>query len=194
MKTIKPLWLMQPIPYFGEKLKGRWIYEPKIDGWRLEIICDLDGKIKFYGRRLEKNPDWTKKLSYLSKYIKDKLPSGTILDAELYTDRGRRFIPSLFSKKPKAKPLIFIFDVIYWKNKFVGNLALYKRKKILSQIELEKPFYKIKFFPLKDIKTALKKALRQGYEGIVIKKFNSLYKISKEGPIATENWRKIKGG
>jgi hypothetical protein len=23
---------MQPIPYFGEKLKGEWIVEPKIDG------------------------------------------------------------------------------------------------------------------------------------------------------------------
>jgi len=30
--VIGPVWLMQPIPYFGEKIKGEWIYEPKIDG------------------------------------------------------------------------------------------------------------------------------------------------------------------
>jgi ATP-dependent DNA ligase len=51
---LKPIFLMQPIPYFGEKLKGEWIVEPKIDGWRLQIIKYEDGKIEYWGRRLEK--------------------------------------------------------------------------------------------------------------------------------------------
>lgn len=58
---------MQPIQYFGEKLEGEWIVEPKIDGWRLEII-KVKGKVYFYGRRLEKNPDWSDKLK-ISKEI-----------------------------------------------------------------------------------------------------------------------------
>ncbi|MCM8784549.1 MAG: hypothetical protein NC818_07310 [Candidatus Omnitrophica bacterium] len=194
MKIGEPVWLMQPIPYFGEKLKGKWIYEPKLDGWRIEIIKCSDGKIKFFGRRLEKNPDWTEDLKYIAEKIEGKIPKGTILDGELYSSKGRRFIPSLFSKKQKVEPIIGIFDVIYLGEKFLGNLPLSERKYILSKIKLEKPFYHIKFYPLVDIKKALKRFLREGYEGIVIKKLNSLYKISKEGPVATENWRKIKGG
>jgi hypothetical protein len=25
---LKPVFLMQPIPYFGEKLKGKWVVKP----------------------------------------------------------------------------------------------------------------------------------------------------------------------
>jgi ATP-dependent DNA ligase len=192
MKIEEPVWLMQPIPYFGEKLKGEWIYEPKLDGWRMQILKCSDGEIKFFGRRLEKNPDWSEDLKYISERIKDDIPNGTILDCELYSDRGRRFIPSLFSKKPKAEPIINIFDIIYFGERFLGNVSLIKRKQILSKIKFEPPFYRIKFYFLKDIKKALKRFLEEGYEGIVIKKLNSPYKISKEGPIATEDWRKIK--
>lgn len=194
MRIENPIWLMQPIPYFGEKLKGSWIYEPKLDGWRMQIIKTSSGEIKFFGRKLNKNPDWTEKLSYLIEKIKDKIPNGTILDSELYTDKGRRFIPSLFSKKPKVEPIVKIFDIVYWEGEFLGNLSLAKRKNILSKIKFERPFYKIEFYQLKDIKRALKRFLKEGYEGIVIKSLNSAYRISKDGPIATENWRKIKGG
>jgi len=38
-----PVWLMQPIPYFGEEFKGDWIVEPKIDGWRLQVIKSAGG-------------------------------------------------------------------------------------------------------------------------------------------------------
>lgn len=54
MKLKGPIFLMQPIPYFGENLKGNWIVEPKIDGWRLQIIKYSNGKIEYWGRRLEK--------------------------------------------------------------------------------------------------------------------------------------------
>jgi ATP-dependent DNA ligase len=61
---------MQSIPYFGEKLKGEWIVEPKIDSWRLQIIKHLNGKIEYWGRRLEKNPNWTENLKFLNKFWK----------------------------------------------------------------------------------------------------------------------------
>jgi len=46
---------MQPIPYFGEKLGSGWVYEPKIDGWRLQIIKFPNSEVELWGRRLEKN-------------------------------------------------------------------------------------------------------------------------------------------
>jgi ATP-dependent DNA ligase len=192
-KVLGPVWLMQPIPYFGEKLEGEWIFEPKYDGWRIQFIKCSNGEIKIFGRRLEKNPDWTQKLSYLLEKINKILPNGSILDAELCSDKGRRFIPSLFSSTPKVKPKIFVFDVIYLNNEFLGNKKLEERKSILKkEICFEEPFYYAEFDLLRDINKSLKIALEQGHEGIVIKKLGSFYIISKDAPTATADWRKIK--
>ncbi|MEO0130948.1 MAG: hypothetical protein ABIK76_04585 [candidate division WOR-3 bacterium] len=191
MELSGPIWLMQPIPYFGEEIKGDWIYEPKIDGWRLQVIIYQDGKIEFWGRRLEKNPNWTEKLSYLKEYLKD-IEKGTLLDCELYTNEGRNKIPSLFTKKFICQPIIYVFDIVFYQNRFVGNLTLRERKEILKSLKLGKPFYLLMGEELKDIKEAYEKAIKEGNEGIIIKNLSSYYQISKDGPIATENWRKIK--
>jgi len=182
---------MQPIPYFGEKLKGKWIVEPKIDGWRLQIIKYKTGKIEYWGRRLEKNPNWTKNLSYLNKYLKE-IPNGTLLDCELYSTKGRRGIPSVIRKTKKAKPVIFVFDIIFFKGKFLGKKPLKERKEILKKLKFKKPFQILKFEILKNLEKSFKKAIEKGYEGIILKKLNSPYLISNQAPIATHYWRKLK--
>ncbi|MDL1956362.1 MAG: hypothetical protein LWW95_04845 [Candidatus Desulfofervidus auxilii] len=193
MRFKGPIWLMQPIPYFGEKLNLKeWIWEPKIDGWRMQIIKYENNKIEFYGRRLETNPNWTKKLNYLINIANQFLPNYTLLDAELYSSGGRRFIPSLFAQQPKAEPIIFVFDIIFLEKEFLGNLPLLERRKLLKKIKFKKPFYIIKQNKIKELPIALKESLLQGNEGIVIKQIYSKYQISKDGPIATEWWRKIK--
>lgn len=193
-KILPPVWLMQPIPYFGEKIEGDWIVEPKIDGWRLEVIKDK-GKALFYGRRLEKCPDWTDKLSnVLPKASLEDVPEGTILDCELYTSEGRRFIPSLFAKKPNTQPIVYVFDVIYLKGKFIGSLPLKERKRILEGLNLKEPFRVLEFKMLNDVESDLKEAVVKGHEGIVIKEFQSSYVLGQDSPMATAFWRKIKPG
>lgn len=191
INQLKPVWLMQPIPYFGEKLQGNWIYKPKIDGWRLEIIKDSND-VKFWGRRLERNPNWTEKLKAIPKESLKDIPEGTVLDSELYTDRGRRFIPSLFTDNQKAKPVVFIFDMIFYKGNFTGNLPLKERKEILKSIKFKKPFYIIKFKKIKNLEEHLREAVNKGFEGIVIKELDSPYVTGKDSPMATQYWRKIK--
>lgn len=193
-KILSPVWLMQPIPYFGEKIEGDWIVEPKIDGWRMEVIKNKNGTL-FYGRRLEKKPDWTEKLSnVIPSESLLQIPDGTILDCELYTEEGRRFIPSLFGKKPQAKPIIYVFDILYFKGKFVGNLTLKERKRIISEINLREPFKIIEYKMLEDIEHDLEVAVSKGHEGIVIKEFNSQYTVGRDSPMATSFWRKLKPG
>ena len=187
-----PIFLMQPIPYFGEKLNGEWIVEPKIDGWRLQIIKYEDGRIEYWGRRLEKHPNWTKNLSYLNSSLKD-IPNGTLLDCELYSTKGRRGIPSVLTKTKKAEPLIFVFDIIFLDNEFLGNKPLRERKRILELLKLNPPIYLIEYKKLENLEESLKKNLEKGYEGIVLKNLDSPYIISKEAPIATHHWRKMKG-
>ena len=188
MKLTGPIWLMQPIPYFGEKLKGDWIIEPKIDGWRMQIIKYTDTKIECWGRRLEKKPDWSDKLGCLAKATKS-LPKGTLLDCELFSSGGRRFIPSLFANNKKAKPIIYVFDIIYYNNVFVGNLTLKQRKTILARLRLKPPIQLVKYTKFNG---KLEFEPKQKHEGIVLKNLDSKYNIGKEAPLATLDWRKIK--
>ncbi|MCX7785186.1 MAG: hypothetical protein N2201_03020 [candidate division WOR-3 bacterium] len=188
MNLSGPIWLMQPIPYFGEKLKGQWIIEPKIDGWRMQIIKYSNGRIECWGRRLEKRPNWSNKLSFLNKALLD-VPNGSLLDCELFSSHGRRFIPSLFAKKPKAKPIIYVFDIIYYKNKFIGNLPLKARKRILKQLPLRPPLSLIEY---KDFKGNIEQTVKLGQEGIVLKELNSQYQVGTDAPLTTLSWRKIK--
>ncbi len=189
--NIKPLWLMQPIPYFGEKLEGEWIVEPKVDGWRIQIIKEKEN-IYFYGRRLDKNPDWSDKLK-IDKDAFKYIPDGTILDGELISDKGRRFIPSLFSDTKRANPIIYLFDIIYYKYDFIGNIPLIQRKELLNSIKFLEPVKIIEFRELTDIEKDLKEFLKEGHEGIVIKEVNSKYIFGRDAPMVTLYWKKIKG-
>lgn len=188
---LTPVWLMQPIPYMGEELEGDWIAEPKVDGWRMQIIKSA-GTVEFWGRRLEKNPNWTHKLYYLQESLLN-IPDNTILDSELYTEKGRRFIPSLFKKEVTVKPVIYIFDVIFLNGQKVYMLPLKDRKFLLQNLKIREPFYLMPFEQLKmSVKEALITAKKKGYEGIVLKDLLSPYEIGKDGPIATIYWRKVK--
>ncbi len=188
---LKPVWLMQPIPYMGEELEGEWIFEPKVDGWRLQII-KTNGKIEFWGRRLEKNPNWTEKLNYLSEFLQH-IPDNTILDAELYSEKGRRFIPSLFKKNPDVKPVIMVFDVIILNGEKVFMLPLKERKLLLENLHLKEPCYFMPYQKLTlNVKAHLMEEKKKGYEGIVLKMFHSPYEIGGDGPIASIFWRKVK--
>ncbi len=188
---LKPIWLMQPIPYMGEEIQGSWIWEPKIDGWRLQII-KIGRRAEFWGRRLEKNPNWTSKLCYLEKFLED-IPPETLLDCELYSEKGRRFIPSLFKAKPDVKPIIYVFDVVYIGGEEVAKKPLKERKKILNSLHIVDPFIIMPFqFFNDEVRRILLKAKRQGHEGIVLKDMDSPYEIGKDGPIATIYWRKVK--
>lgn len=183
---------MQPIPYFGERLRGNWICEPKIDGWRLQVIRYSSKRTECWGRRLERTPNWTDKLPSIIKGAAS-LPSGILLDCELTTKRGRRFIPSLFSSKPKEQPIVYLFDIVFYDGEFIGGLPLKERKRLLETLTLSPPFKLLEYHPLNDLKAELLKSIRRGYEGIVIKRLNSPYKLVRDGPIATQDWRKIKG-
>uniref|UniRef100_A0A7C4U431 ATP-dependent DNA ligase family profile domain-containing protein n=1 Tax=Caldisericum exile TaxID=693075 RepID=A0A7C4U431_9BACT len=186
-----PFYPMQPIPYFGEILEGNWVWEYKVDGFRCEVIKDTE--VLYFGRRLEKNPNWSEKLNRtINPVALSELPDKTILDCELYSTIGRRGVPSVFANNGKAKPIIFVFDIVFYKGKFVGNLSLSKRKEILREIHFKEPFIVMPFFPVVDIKSHLKESIQKGFEGIVLKELSSKYEISYEAPIATQWWRKVK--
>ncbi|MEO0240252.1 MAG: RNA ligase family protein [candidate division WOR-3 bacterium] len=190
---IGPIFLMQPIPYLGEKIDENWIAEPKIDGWRMQIIRYEDGRVEFWGRRLEKNPNWTNKLKRFVPLVEKFLPPESILDSEITDERGRRYIPSIFTDKKDSKPVIYVFDVIFLEGKEIHKLPLKERRKILEKINFIPPFFIIEQFEIKNnIEELLKKVKENNWEGIILKHKDSTYEIGKGAPRATEFWRKIK--
>jgi hypothetical protein len=114
----------------------------------LQIIKYENGKIEYWGRRLEKNPNWTENLKFLDKFL-ENAPKGTLLDCKLYSTERRRGVPSVLKKTGKAKPLIFVFDVVFFNGKFIGEKTLKKRKKILEKIKFKEPFFVLEFEPPK---------------------------------------------
>ncbi len=184
--------MMQPIPYFGEELGDDWYWEPKIDGWRLQILRYPDGRVELWGRRLERQPNWTERLGDVARTVATFVPPGTLLDAELHADRGRQWIPSLFARVPKAEPRVYLFDVICWQSGDVTKLPYEERKALLRELKLPDGFLRVTEKPLRDLTGALRLAVAQGHEGIVIKRRGSVYEVGREAPIATVNWRKVK--
>lgn len=183
---------MQPIPYFGEPLTGTWLYEPKIDGWRMQILRRSNGRVEIWGRRLERRPDWTERLTDIAHRCRRVLPKGTLVDCELSSNKGRRYVPSLFAKNPKAFPMIYVFDVLYVDNRTVHGLSLGERKQFLEDLGLKNPFIPVPGNTFLNMDQHRADAIALGHEGIVVKKFDSPYIIGAEAPIATHFWRKIK--
>lgn len=183
---------MQPIPYFGETLTGTWLHEPKIDGWRMQILRRADGRVEIWGRRLERRPNWTVRLTDIAHRCQHVLPKSTLVDCELSSSKGRRFVPSLFAKNPKAAPYIYVFDVLYVDNRTIHLLPLSERKEFLKDLELKKPFIPVHGNTLTNITQHLTDAINLGYEGIIVKKIDSPYIIGSGAPVATHFWRKVK--
>lgn len=178
------IWLQQPVRYAGEKLdKREWMVEPKIDGWRLQIRSDSNGKIEYRGRHIDKQSPWNLKVPL-------QLPPDTIVDAELVAEDGRGNIYSAI--KGVVKPIIYVFDVVYLGGKFLGNLPLLERKKILNKLDWQPPFNVVNGEELKDANAQLKEALDNGFEGIVLKKKDSHYTPGVKGPGRSRDWRKLK--
>jgi ATP-dependent DNA ligase len=158
----------------------------------MQIIRYNNGKTECWGRRLERRPNWSSKLHYLLEGLNETVPPGTILDCELYSTGCRRFIPSLFAKEPKVKPIVFIFDTIYYAGSNVSKTPLRERKNLLSKVKFKSPFFCVKGKSVTNVKKNYSSEVKIGHEGIVIKKLDSPYLVGKECPIATQWWRKIK--
>ncbi len=169
--------------------------EHKYDGFRVLINKDGD-KIKLFTRRLE---NVTNQFPDVVEAVKKHVRGDSfILDSEVvgFNPKTKKYMPfEAISQRIKRKyeiekliaslPVeINVFDVIYYNNKTLMNEPFSERRKLLEKII---PTIKLKIRPsyqiiVQDAKKAIKfykEALKNGEEGIMIKKLDAPYKAGR---------------
>lgn len=192
-KNIKPMLIGESTKAFDSE---EHLYELKLDGIRCIAYLDKNG-VELRNKRndilLEKYPE----LKNIHKQIKKRC----ILDGELiviengkpnFFELQRR---SLMTNSFKIKlassklPVSFTaYDIIYYDDASVADLALMERKKILEKNIVESERLAISRYIEKEGIKLYKLAEENNLEGIVAKKMNSKYYFDKR----TKDWIKIK--
>lgn len=177
-------------------LEGLWISEPKLDGERI-IAMREDDNINLWTRRHIET-------SYKFPEIVDDLKNNVqgdnwILDGELTVPGGFRKLLkrnvedklkiSLLSKKLPGK--FNVFDILQFNGEDLTEKPLVQRKKILLKNVKSGNHIQIVPFQIEtseNVSNDFKKALSEGFEGLVLKKADSKYEPGKR----SGEWIKIK--
>lgn len=194
-----PMALAEKISNFEEVFfenKKRVSIEYKYDGIRVQVHKKKDN-IKFFSRNLN---DISQKLPSLSLEIKENFKNlnEVILEGELigFNKRGEilpfQTLMSKIFREDKDENFnfkIFLFDILYLDGKDLTSTPYLKRMEYLERIKNR--FNRVKFLITDDINEAKNfydQAIRDGFEGIMIKDLNGAYEGGKRGKL----WLKYK--
>lgn len=194
-ELIKPM-LAFPAEPFDSK---EWIYEVKFDGTRTIAYIDYkERRIKFLNRRLNYFEFRYPELHSIWKNCDcDKI----ILDGEICVfEKGKPNFYKLAEREhvdqkvrieilSREMPATFIvFDILHLNGKDLIDLPLIERKEILKEKVSEGNNLLLSVFVKEKGKKLFEEVKKQGLEGIMAKKINSIYEIGKR----SKNWLKIK--
>lgn len=167
--------------YFSHK---DWIFEEKFDGIRC-IAVKSGKKVSLYSRNHKSlNQDFPEIVKALESRSKDFVVDGEIV---AFDGKVTSFSKLQQRKREKIKTFFYIFDLLIWDGKDLRRETLLERKKQLKALF---PFHGIIRYT-KHVKknggAELKKACKNGLEGIIAKKGDAPY-VSRR----TRDWLKFK--
>ena len=191
-KAILPVFLEPSLPRIADRAPSgpQWVHEIKYDGYRIQARID-GSRVRLLTR---KGLDWTSRFSTIANAMKelglasaltdgeivvegsDGLPSFTLLQADLKSDRSDRFC-------------YVLFDLLYCEGFDLTQATLRDRKILLQQIVAGLPASRIRFSEHleEDGPTMFEHACRLGLEGIVSKRRDLPYRSGR-----CRAWVKIK--
>jgi len=164
-----------------------WIFEIKWDGYR--AVANCNGKdVSLISRNLK---PFTEKYAPVAKALQD-LKLKAVFDGEIVAvdENGLANFQLLQNwQNTPSRLQFFIFDILWLDGKDVTKLPLIERKRILQEVlPAEHDVIKYSDHVVGKGKDFFQVALKQGLEGIMAKKADSIYEIGSR----TENWVKIK--
>lgn len=193
--------LAERLPSIGEildKMGGKASFEYKYDGLRVQIHKKGD-EIKIYSRRSE---EITQQFPDIVKNTRDafnckscildgeavpvNLETGEIYPFQVVSQRrGRKY--DLEKMAEEIPIVVFLFDVLYYNDKFFGNLPYEERRKKLENVYKEKPGFRlasrIVSADVEEITKFFDQSISDGCEGIVAKNVSeqSIYRAGARG-------------
>lgn len=174
------------------------IIEEKYDGFK--VLVTINEKVRLYTRR---GVEFTRNIPEITKELAH-LPKGIWLLGELtYIINKKQILAGVQSivnatpehalKQDQKNLRLIIYDILKYRNKNITNIPLIERKKILKTLSRTKNIYFAPFYSWKNWKNILKKSLKNGGEGIVIKPKHSIYLIRPYDEIEPHGeWYKYK--
>ena len=176
--------------------KDGWIFEVKLDGYRMRAACQ-DGEPILYSR---KGLDFTESFPELARAVKAIPYEGVILDGELVVlnESGH---PSFNKLQARAKlgareakraaiespATLYVFDLLAFAGYDLRKLPLIKRKEILQKILPQTGPLRYSVHFEKNGEALYEQVVKLGLEGIMAKKAESSYRGGRSA-----DWLKIR--
>jgi bifunctional non-homologous end joining protein LigD len=178
------------LPSLGTKpfANSNWVFEPKLDGYR--VIATVNGNdIKLASRRgLDCSPEYP----WLVSALREQPYREAIFDGEIVAldENGRPSFQLLQNRMGEPRPflLYYAFDLLYRDGFDLRGVALEQRKQLLSQSLIPADRVRVVDTYPEDGVTLYEAVRTNGMEGIVAKRRDSKYETGRR----TDAWLKIK--
>ena len=174
-----------------------WVWEPKLDGYRVLAFVD-DKEVKLRSRR---GLDLTASFPKLVAELTQQAVKGMVLDGEIaaFGADGRPSFAALqervqlktereLAQADRAAPVVFFcFDLLHFAGLSTRDAPYADRRRWLEQCLLPSPHVHL-VHAEEDGEELYKAALASGFEGVIAKRKDSRYEAGKR----SQSWLKIK--
>jgi DNA ligase D-like protein (predicted ligase) len=160
-----------------------WLYEIKLDGYRLEVVKNA-GRVTLYSRRRNV---LNRKFPYIAAALA-KLPDATVVDGELVAldAEGRSSFTMLQNFRAAEKHIHFYaFDILVHRGRKLTELPLHERREILNKVLPVNDHIALSIVEHR-LAHMLKFVKQHGLEGIVAKRSDGIY----EPGLRSGSWSK----
>jgi bifunctional non-homologous end joining protein LigD len=162
-----------------------WMWEPKLDGYRVLAFVGADG-VKLRSRRgLELAQDFPK----LAAELAAQGTQGMILDGEIvaFDAAGKPSFHAMQNRGPGTRAAFYCFDLLHFAGVDLSEAPYRDRRRYLAQCLLPSPL--VQLVHAEEDGVALQAAaLASGFEGVVGKRKDSRYEAGRR----SGSWLKVK--
>jgi len=206
---ITPILGIPILPMLAQRLKspkemikkmGKVGVEPKLDGLRIQIHFRRGKFVSAFTRNLNETSWMFPELKNLGKYVRG---SELILDSEavglnektkalvnFQTTMTRRRKHEISRIASKIKIKFYVFDILFRNGKSLMGKSYLERRKVLEKAVRGGPFIQVVDYQItenpEEISRLNQKKREEGFEGVMVKKADSLYVPGRTG------WRWVK--